>query len=320
MNAPTLTEFMAMHGYDTPPTTRPGCIIRFNAPNKPKGNKSAWLRMFEDGGAIFGSWSTGEEYVYQPNGLNELDQAQRAQAYLQMQAERAKHQVTIQAQHERMANKAFSIWENVSLANNQHLYLINKRIQSHGAGFIPMFEGYLKDCLIIPVYGDLGRGSIELMNLQAIDPNGTKRPLKGAKFKGGFCPIQWRGNEAPFVICEGFATGATLAEHYTKTANVICAFNAQNLVTVAKYLRHRYHSNQFFIAADNDHNTEGNPGLTLATKAAHVAYAEILMPEFKEGEQGSDWNDWHNKREPANLADQNQHGFHKKMEASEVSA
>jgi putative DNA primase/helicase len=291
---------MAQQGYDAPPTTRPGCIIRFNAPNKPKGNKSAWVRVFEDGGAIFGNWITGEEHVYHPNGLNELDKAQRAEAYRQMQAERAQYQADLNAQYQRMANKAAAIWEHLQPAPDQHPYLVNKQIQAHGALFMPMFEGYLKDCLIIPVYGEWQGGSVALINLQAIDPSGTKRPLKGAKFKGGFYPIEWRGNDAPIVICEGFATGATLAEHHTQTASVICAFNASNLITVAKCLRQRYPENEFYIAADNDRLNEINTGLEKAKQAARVSGAHILLPEFKAGEQGTDWNDYHRNQQQAN--------------------
>jgi putative DNA primase/helicase len=300
MNTTTLNDFMAQHGYDAPPTIRPGCIIRFNAPGKPKGNKSAWVRVFEDGGAIFGNWVTGEEHVYHPSGLNELDQAQRAAAYLQMQAERAQYQADLNAQYQRMANKAAGIWEHLHPAPDQHPYLVNKQIQAHGAAFMPLFEGYLKDCLIIPVYGELQGGNVELINLQAIDPSGTKRPLKGAKFKGGFYPIEWRGNDAPIVICEGFATGATLAEHYTQTASVICAFNASNLIAVAKYLRQRYPENAFYIAADNDRFNQENTGLINATKAARVIGAQILLPEFKAGEPGTDWNDHHRNQYQAN--------------------
>ncbi|MFA6700826.1 MAG: toprim domain-containing protein [Thiomicrospira sp.] len=293
MNAPTLAEFMALHGYDAPPSMCTGEIIRFNAPGKPKGNKSAWLKVFGDGAAMFGNWITGEEHVYQPNGLNELDQAQRAAAYLQMQAERAKHQAELMAQYARMADKAAGIWESLPPASEHHPYLLAKQIQPHGAAFMPLFDGYLKDCLIIPIYGELRGGVLELISLQAIDPTGTKRPLKGAKFKGGFYPVQWLDNDAPIVICEGFATAATMAEHYTQAANVICAFNAQNLVTVAKYLRQRHHGNAFYIAADNDRFGETNTGLVMATKAARLCYGEILFPEFKEGEAGTDWNDFY---------------------------
>ena len=90
-----------------------------------------------------------------------------------------------------------------------------------------------------------------------------------------------------FMAMHGYDT-----PHTTRPGWII-RFNAQNFFTVAKYLRQRYHANQFYMAADNDQRTEGSRGLTLATKAERVVYAEMLMPEFNYGEQGTDWNNWH---------------------------
>ncbi len=68
MTAPTLHEFMAGLGYDLPANYTTNRIERFNAPDKPKVNRSAWLIVFSNGSAVFGNWSTAEQHVYSRSG------------------------------------------------------------------------------------------------------------------------------------------------------------------------------------------------------------------------------------------------------------
>ena len=48
---------------------------------------------------------------------------------------------------------------------------------------------------------------------------------------------------------------------------------------------------ELVICADNDRQTEGNPGVTYATAAAKATGARLIVPDFPEGEAGSDFND-----------------------------
>ena len=81
-------------------------------------------------------------------------------------------------------------------------------------------------------------------------------------------------------MCEGFATGASI--HECTGHAVAVAFNAGNLEAVAIALRSKYPDLKIIIAADDDHQTSGNPGLTKANAAVKAAYASLAVPVFKE--------------------------------------
>jgi len=81
----------------------------------------------------------------------------------------------------------------------------------------------------------------------------------------------------PLLICEGWATGATLHESgYT----VACAMNAGNLKPVALALRAEYHITEIIIAGDDDCQTEGNPGRTAANAAAIAVGGLVTFPDW----------------------------------------
>lgn len=73
------------------------------------------------------------------------------------------------------------------------------------------------------------------------------------------------------------------------------------LDAVANDLRERYPSRPLLIAADNDHNApkelgaNGKPkvnvGLVMANETAKKHGGGVMVPQFVDGEKGSDWND-----------------------------
>ena len=181
-------------------------------------------------------------------------------------------------------------------ASPMHPYFHRKGI-SEAIRYLPrvFMEG---NNIIIPVKHLNEQGEPETWSLQFIDPDGNKRFLRGGKLKGGFYPVRLApkgGRVLEVVICEGYATGVTLAAYYFQESEVICAFNAGNLKKVATALKHRYPTARFIIAGDNDHLTEKetgkNPGKTKAISAAKAIDAFVCLPEFAEDEQGTDWND-----------------------------
>ncbi len=186
-------------------------------------------------------------------------------------------------EHLRVSEKAYKLIEHCQPAPKEHPYLVRKRIKTHGA--LISNDGYFKGWLIIPIYGSYAPFIGQLMNVQAISPDGDKRFLKGGKKSGGYYPIQWVEN-APIVICEGFATGASLSEHYTPEWSVIVAFDSGNLRAVACAFRDSYPNTQIIIGTDSDPQ-----GIKAAEKAAISANAEIIKPDFQEWEDGNDFND-----------------------------
>src|SRR5690606_26632936 len=120
----------------------------------------------------------------------------------------------------------------------------------------------MRDALLVPV--TIGG---ELVGLQFIAPDGGKKFLTGTPKAGAFFEIE-AAPDAPDVtaIAEGYATAATIRE--ATGWRVVVAFDAGNLAAVAKAVRAARPSTALVLAADNDHRTEGNPGLTKARTAA----------------------------------------------------
>ena len=73
------------------------------------------------------------------------------------------------------------------------------------------------------------------------------------------------------------------------------AFNAGNVEPVAVALRAKYPALKIIIAADDDHQTDGNPGMTKATAAALMVGGLLAAPMFPAGgpDKATDFNDLH---------------------------
>jgi putative DNA primase/helicase len=103
---------------------------------------------------------------------------------------------------------------------------------------------------------------------------------------GGFYLIGKPGTK--LFIGEGYATGSTV--HEATSEPFVVAFTSGNLLPVAKALKKKYPSVEMVIAADDDHDVDGNPGLTAAQEAAKSIGAKVAVPSFS-NQRGTDWND-----------------------------
>jgi putative DNA primase/helicase len=139
--------------------------------------------------------------------------------------------------------------------------------------------------LVIPMRDTAGT----LHSLQTIGPDGDKRFLPGGRVSG--CYYSIGKPNGMLIVCEGFATGASI--HACTGHAVAVAFNAGNLESVAVALRAKYPTLAITIAADDDWRTDGNPGLTKATAAALVVNGQLAVPEFQPGrpDKATDFND-----------------------------
>ncbi len=131
----------------------------------------------------------------------------------------------------------------------------------------------------------------KLVGLQKIHPSGKKFFHPGTSKKGSFHLIGEHINGEAY-ICEGFATGASI--HMATGKPVIIAFDAGNLLPVAKEIRKKYKTTKLIICGDDDKWTENNPGKTFAKKAAEAVKGSVIFPAFsKEVEGLTDFNDLH---------------------------
>ena len=159
--------------------------------------------------------------------------------------------------------------------------------------------------LLVPAYDMDGK----LWSLQSVNPgfksfmtDGRKAGLHAIAGAEGPASTALDPNSVlPIVICEGYATGDSLAQAFGRP--VVVAFDAGNLLAVAEGFRQAYPDRDILIAGDNDHAKEGtrdergrvigNVGVEKAREAAAKVGGAVLLPTFEPGAKGSDWNDIH---------------------------
>jgi putative DNA primase/helicase len=178
-------------------------------------------------------------------------------------------------------------------APDNHPYLIEKGIQPHGAGVLgelypdmPRSVQFKGNVLVIPMANVHGK----ILSCQFIAEDFTKAYMAGPKRKGGFFFI--RGGKRVWV-CEGFATGASL--HESTGDSVAVAFDVNGLAPVTDALTALYPTREVLIMADDDWQTDGNPGRTKARQAAQMCGVNVVVPDFTgldRGPKDTDYNDY----------------------------
>lgn len=255
-----------------------GQLHRFHVQRDKPGTRNGYFVLHLDGrpAGMFGNWKTGLRSTWAADGKR-MSEAEREAFSKLIEAARLKAQAERRAEHEARAIEARSEWAAAEPANPAHPYLIRKGVKPHSL----RQRGGL---LIVPLLDAFGL----LWNVQRIQADGGKR-FKPGRAGGLFSPIGDFSNPTTILICEGWATGATL--HEETGHPVLCAMNAGNLLPVATAARSAWAGAELVICADNDRQTEGNPGVTYATAAAKATGAKLIVPEFPDGVPGSDFND-----------------------------
>lgn len=223
------------------------------------GKPSGWFQHFCSG--AYGKWTL--------SGKREpMTQFMRDQ----IETDKQRRKIEQQDRHNDAADKACFIWSNSKTVTeqNQHPYLVKKNAQPYG---VRLYRG---DALVIPIYDE----HRQLVNLQFIQADGTKRFLSGGRKKGCFSVI---GAASDVIqVCEGWATGASL--HEESGYFTVVALDAGNLEQVAIVIRNLYPKSRIIICGDNDASGTGQK----AAKAAALAVGgKYILPAIV----GHDWND-----------------------------
>lgn len=278
----TIAEFRAAmrDAGMTPPDVieADGQLHRFHVEGDKAGSRNGYYVLHLDGRAagMFGSWKTGLRSTWVAKGKR-MTEAERQSFAKLIEVARLKAHAERRAEHEARATEARAEWAAAEPASPAHPYLLKKAVKPHNLHQ----RGGL---LIVPLFDAFGL----LWNVQHIQADGGKR-FKPGRAGGLFSPIGGFTDPCTILICEGWATGATL--HDETGHPVLCAMNAGNLLAVATAARSAWAGAELVICADNDRQTEGNPGVTHATAAAKATGAKLIVPEFPEGVPGSDFND-----------------------------
>ena len=245
-----------------------GQIHRAHVVGDKKGTKNLSYKIHNDNNpsGYFHYWCKGITGTWSSNGKarkltrHELEQIKFDK--IQRELEQAQN-------HAKAASLARAIWQQ-STTVHSHDYLTKKRVQAHN---VRIFG----NDLVIPLWNE----QRAISTLQFIDSNGGKKFLTGGKKKDCFCPIGTPTNK--ILICEGFATGASL--HDDGGLFVACAMDSGNLEGVARVIRRLFKSADIVICGDNDLNLVGQ---NAAKKAAIACGGSYIIPPI----EGMDYNDY----------------------------
>jgi putative DNA primase/helicase len=156
-------------------------------------------------------------------------------------AERAARADADQGSYAEAARSALRFWQSARTVRTVHPSLSRKRRQPHAA----RRSG---KALFLPIV-DLDGG---MHSLQVITPAGQQTLLAGGRIAGNLIPVANRmPGAARVLICEGFATGCTLAE-IEPDATVLAAIDAGNLERVAVEARRPWPNAELVVCADAD--------------------------------------------------------------------
>lgn len=262
-----------------------GVIHRFHHEGDRRSTKNAWYCLHLDGvpAGVFSHWKTGITHHWSAKSKSDMTRQELDAHRQQMEQARRQRAELDRRAHEQAAIEARSIWGKSGLAHDDHPYLVRKGVT---AGIAKQSRG----ALILPILSF----SMDMRSLQFIQPDGSKKLLTGGQKKGNFTPCQLVESPSRILICEGWATGRTLAE-LDPTASVLAAIDAGNLESVAANARAKWPNTPLVIAGDDDRQTEGNPGRTKANAAAIASGAALMFPQWHDDMPMSlsDFNDWH---------------------------
>lgn len=245
--------------------------------------RDAW-RSFKPGGGVGAGtlFHVAGEYGYTRSGPppdRAAIEARKAQAA----ADKLAHDAQEATQHNEAAQAADRLLKAAAPAPADHPYLLKKGIKPHGtmadkAGF-----------LLVPMRD----AECKLWNVERINPADSrdKKGLPGGRRTGLYFSIG--KPDGVLIVCEGFGTGGSL--HESTGHAVAVGFTAGNLKAVAVALRTKYPALKIILAADDDVQTPGNPGLTKATEAARAVGGMLAVPDFgaNRPDGAKDFNDQH---------------------------
>lgn len=262
-----------------------GKLHRFTSNGK-RNDDAGWYVFHGDNipAGIYGDWRTGVRQNWRADIGRRLSSQEEAAHRIRIEEMRRVREADDAQRRAESREKAAAIWRSAVSASGDHPYLKGRGVRAHG---LREYEGVL----VLPM-----RDGAELHSLQFIGPKGDKRFLAGGRVSGCYFPIG--KPDGVLCIAEGFATGATV--HEATGYAVAVAFNAGNLMPVARALRQKFPELRVILCADDDAKTEGNPGLTKARAAAEAVGGLLAVPDFgaNRPEGATDFNDLHRHAGP----------------------
>ncbi len=212
------------------------------------------------------------------------------------------HQLEVQAnlkqEQAEASEHARILFESLPPAPDNFHYFGVKNVRNFGLHYHES-----NNSIAVPLHDINGR----FVSLQWINENGDKRFVSGCPIRGAFFDVALdtlkSNTDYPILICEGYATLATIYEavHYP----VVAAMNCHNILPVAEALKKKFPKRKIIIMADNDLHNEVNSGLNYANEACNKFNLDgVIASKFSRKENGTDWNDYcalHGEYETASI-------------------
>ena len=275
-NFNSFIDAIQQDGMNPPENITPGFIFRMHGIGKSNVNTAGWGKMFADGlGGVYGDFSSNLSKTWQADKCKQFTSEEKTAFNKQVEESRK------DAELEREKCQAeCRIWctdnlEKADTATDEHPYLKSKGVHSYGLR-------QSGENLLISLRDGMG----ETHGCQFIDTNGTKKFKTGTAKQGHYFSIG-KPKDNILLICEGYATGASL--HEATGYLVAVAFDAGNLLSVASNLRKKFPEMKLIICADNDLSGVGQDK---AREAARAVGGMVVVPT----DIGDDFNDLHQKQ------------------------
>ena len=272
-------------------------IHRFSTNDK-IGDNAGWYVLKNHGDftfGAFGDWRTGIQEKWSSKDESQMSEVEKDEMWKEIRRIKKSNEEDRLQKQKKVAEEAERIWGSAELAESDHPYLVRKGVKSYGLKKVK-YDGL--EVLLVPLVDEFGK----IWSFQRIYPDqrrADKILLKNGRTSGLYFTIGDLSIQR--VVCEGYATGASI--HAATGYCVHVAFNAWNLKAVAQTIRKLHSDVELFIAADDDHKTDGNPGVTKATEAARSSNAIIAIPVWSKerGEKDTDFNDLFNSEGPQSI-------------------
>lgn len=277
-------------------------FVRFDAPGDKPGRKNGFykLRVGQWSVGWFGDWKTGEQHQWFFDDGRELTAKERKSIKTEQARLKAEAAVARETKQAEVAEDAQQMWGRADSNVEGHPYLERKKIAiARGLKIHTTGEG--DRLLAVPMWTFDMNGQAKLQSLQMISETGEKRFLKAGRVEGTFFSL--KGDASLIVLCEGVATALSIWE--ATGLSVVAAFNAGNLIPVAKEFARNRPLATILIAADNDaiapadweQRGQGKPwvnaGRLKAEAAAKTIGCRWIFPVFEDGpgRDRTDFND-----------------------------
>ena len=263
-----------------------------------KRNKNSWYICFENHQYDFltlvaGSWKTDSKIKWCSKETDELSTIEWSEIAKANELARKKSEAELEKQYAEAAHIAGTIISEYITTSGTatHGYIQGKAVVVPGALIVAKeFEISVSyrdqpirgfpGTLCIPAYNE----SDEIQSLQFIYKNRDtdqwiKRWLAGSCTTNARLVIGNPVNRKPIMLAEGSTTAASGVT--AVAVSCIVAFNAGNLLPVAKSLRKKYPKSPLLILGDDDVWTDGNPGRRAAEAIARELGNTIaVFPDF----------------------------------------